>query len=87
MPSAHSDFFANGKPSRELCWERTFTVEESPFLKTLCAEAKRLSIYVAVGVDVRGAEKPTVHIASVLINPRGEVQGVHRELSCHSNLI
>jgi hypothetical protein len=73
------DFFENGKPSRTLCWDRTFTVEASPFVATLAAEAKALGMYVAVGVDVRGETAPDVHIASVLLGPDGTVVGVHRK--------
>ena len=73
------DYFANGRPSRERCWERCSTVESSAFVATLAAEAARLGLYVAVGVDVRGSAKPSVHIASVLIGPDGKVVGVHRK--------
>jgi len=49
------------------------------FITGLADAARRLGIYVAVGVDVRGARSPDVYICSVLITAEGEVAGVVRK--------
>lgn len=72
------DYFKDGKPCRDTCWERCETLD-GEFLSIIRAEAKRLGIYVAVGVDIRGDAKPTVHICSVLIGRDGSTVGVTRK--------
>jgi predicted amidohydrolase len=63
---------------REGAWEHAEDLdgEYVTGLRAACAE---LGIYAAVGVDLRGENKPDVHIASVLIGPDGSIIKVHRK--------
>eukprot|EP00931_Biecheleriopsis_adriatica_P042461 TRINITY_DN241_c0_g2_i1.p1 TRINITY_DN241_c0_g2~~TRINITY_DN241_c0_g2_i1.p1 ORF type:complete len:825 (+),score=169.76 TRINITY_DN241_c0_g2_i1:185-2476(+) len=68
-------YFKDGKPSRELCWEHAETLDGA-FVDGVRAACKELGIWASLGVDLRGKEKPTVHIGLVLIRPDGEIEGV-----------
>ncbi|MEU5990009.1 carbon-nitrogen hydrolase family protein [Spirillospora sp. NPDC047418] len=63
---------------RDECWRRSEDLD-GPFVSGLRATAAELGVHIAVGVDLRGAAEPVVHIASVLIGPDGEVIGVHNK--------
>jgi predicted amidohydrolase/ABC-type nitrate/sulfonate/bicarbonate transport system substrate-binding protein len=71
-------YFKDGKPSREVCYELCEDIGGG-FVSGIRDEAKKLGIYVAVGVDLKGEAAPTVYIASVLIGPDGEIVGVHQK--------
>ncbi|OLT31997.1 hypothetical protein BJF79_36630 [Actinomadura sp. CNU-125] len=61
---------------RDECWRYAEDLS-GPFVTGLRATAAELGVHIAVGVDLRGAAEPVVHIASVLIGPDGEIVGVH----------
>jgi len=72
------DYFVEGKPSRERCYQHSETLDGAfvAGLKTACRE---LRIWACVGVDLRGDAPPTVHIAQLLIRPDGELHGVTKK--------
>jgi predicted amidohydrolase len=63
---------------RRECWDKSEDLD-GPFVTGLRETAAELGVYVAAGVDLRAAEAPAVHIASVLIGPDGEIVGVHNK--------
>jgi len=72
------DYFVDGKPSKEKCYELCEDLDGA-FVKGCQLVAKELSMYLAVGVDLKGPESPTVYISSVLIGPDGAIIGVHHK--------
>lgn len=72
------DYFEDGKPSREKCWDSCETLDGA-FVKGLQKAAKDLGIWCCVGVDLRGAAKPSVKISQLLIRPDGEIEAVHEK--------
>jgi len=71
-------YFVDGKPSREMSYDLSETLDGN-FVNGLKAACRELGLWLAVGVDLRGKAKPAVHIASLLIRPDGEIEGVHRK--------
>jgi predicted amidohydrolase len=63
---------------REACWEHAHTLDDD-FVGGLRAAAAEHGLHVVAGVDLRGAERPDVHISSLLIAPDGSLVGVHRK--------
>eukprot|EP01062_Namystynia_karyoxenos_P007785 TRINITY_DN12740_c0_g1_i2.p1 TRINITY_DN12740_c0_g1~~TRINITY_DN12740_c0_g1_i2.p1 ORF type:complete len:601 (+),score=213.29 TRINITY_DN12740_c0_g1_i2:97-1899(+) len=72
------DFFAGGKPSKDLAWERSEPLTGT-FVSGCRALAKRLGVYLVVGVDYRGERKPVVYIGQLLIGPTGDILHVHKK--------
>merc|ERR1711959_832507 len=72
------DYFENGRPSKCLCWESSETIQ-GPFVSAMQEAAKPNSIWVAVGVDLRGEEEGCVYIAQMLIGPEGFLHGIHKK--------
>eukprot|EP00746_Dinoflagellata_sp_MGD_P025896 gnl/MRDRNA2_/MRDRNA2_160985_c0_seq1.p1 gnl/MRDRNA2_/MRDRNA2_160985_c0~~gnl/MRDRNA2_/MRDRNA2_160985_c0_seq1.p1 ORF type:complete len:786 (-),score=117.16 gnl/MRDRNA2_/MRDRNA2_160985_c0_seq1:6-2363(-) len=75
------DYFANGKPSKELCYERSEELDGA-FVKVVRDAAKENGMWVVVGVDLRGKndkEEKCVYISQLLIGPDGFLHGVHRK--------
>eukprot|EP00913_Durusdinium_trenchii_P032479 g30408.t1 len=77
-------YFKDGKPSRDLCWEHGEHLD-GPFLAGVRRACRELGIWASIGVDLRGRERPTVHIGIVLIRPDGEIEGDTR-LQCTSTV-
>jgi predicted amidohydrolase/ABC-type nitrate/sulfonate/bicarbonate transport system substrate-binding protein len=71
-------YFKDGKPSRELCYELCEDLSGA-FVSGIQEEAKKLGMYVAVGVDLKGEASPIVYIASILVGPDGAIVGVHQK--------
>eukprot|EP00929_Paragymnodinium_shiwhaense_P002494 TRINITY_DN102755_c0_g1_i1.p1 TRINITY_DN102755_c0_g1~~TRINITY_DN102755_c0_g1_i1.p1 ORF type:complete len:607 (+),score=114.71 TRINITY_DN102755_c0_g1_i1:99-1919(+) len=71
-------FFKDGKPSKDVAWEKSEAIDGS-FVKGCQALAARLKMYLVVGIDFRGEDKPTVIIGQFLFGPTGEVLHVHRK--------
>lgn len=72
------DFFVDGKP----CKDKAFACCEAldgDFVRGLQAASKALGIWTCAGVDLKGAASPIVYIGQVLINPSGEIVGVHKK--------
>ncbi len=63
---------------REQCWELSEDLDGS-FVRTLREVCAELGMYAVVGVDIRGAQSPDVHIASLLLGPDGEILHVHHK--------
>ena len=75
------DYFAGGKPSKELAYERCEAID-GEFITAIRAVAAEHSIWVAMGVDMRGVDESgnqCVHIAQLLIGRDGFVHGVHKK--------
>lgn len=68
-------YFKDGKPSRDMCYDKAETLDGA-FIAGLKAACQELGLWLAVGVDIRGAARPSVHIATLLIRPDGEIEGV-----------
>eukprot|EP00434_Breviolum_minutum_P015560 symbB.v1.2.013703.t1/scaffold974.1/size359025/10 len=68
-------YFKDGKPSRQLCWELSETLE-GPFVSGVRQACRDLGLWVSLGVDLRGRTEPTVHIGILLIRPDGAIEGV-----------
>ena len=67
-------YFKDGKPSRELCWEHCETLD-GKFVTGIRRACREIGIWASVGVDLRGKQKPTVHIGILLISPDGAIAG------------
>lgn len=63
---------------RAACYSAAETLDGA-FVTSLRDTAAEFGLYVAVGVDLRAATEPEVHIASVLIGPDGAIVGVHNK--------
>jgi predicted amidohydrolase len=72
------NFFVNGKPCKEKAWEKSEPID-GRFVTGCQALAKRLGLYMVVGIDFRGDEKPTVLIGQFLFAPTGEILHVHHK--------
>ena len=75
------DYFAGGKPSKELAYERCEAID-GEFITAIRAVAAEHSIWVAMGVDMRGEDESgnqCVHIAQLLIGRDGFIHGVHKK--------
>ena len=64
--------------SRDECYEKSESLD-GPFISGLREACKRLGLMAAVGVDIRGAQAPEVHIAQVLIDVNGDLLHVHHK--------
>ena len=67
-------YFKDGKPSREMCWELSETLDGS-FVSGIRRACRDIGIWASIGVDLRGRHKPTVHIGILLISPAGSIVG------------
>jgi len=72
------NFFVSGRPSKDLAWEKSEPID-GIFVQGCQALAKRLAMYLVVGIDYRGDEKPTVYIGQFLFTPSGEIAHVHHK--------
>lgn len=63
---------------REECWEYSEDLD-GDFSRGLAAAAAECGVYVAAGIDLRGATRPDVYISSVLYGPDGRIVGVYRK--------
>ena len=68
------DDFKDGKPSRDLCWEHSETLDGT-FVRGIRRACRDIGIWACLGVDLHGREKPTVHIGILLIAPTGKIVG------------
>jgi len=59
-------------PDRETCWELAER-PDGPFVRGIVAAAAAHRVFVAVGVDIAGPQRPDVAIASLLIDRAGGV--------------
>lgn len=64
--------------TRQGAWGHAETLD-GEFVTTVAAAARRLNLFVSVGVDLRGEREPDVHIGVVLIGPSGDVLHVHHK--------
>lgn len=63
---------------RQECWEQSECLDGA-FVSGLQEACADMGMHLAVGVDLRGEKAPEVHIASVLIDRRGEILHVHNK--------
>jgi predicted amidohydrolase len=71
-------FFIDGKPSKDRAWEKSES-SDGKFVKACQALAHRLKMYLVVGIDYRGEQKPVVYIGQFLFGPSGDILHVHKK--------
>lgn len=71
-------FFKDGRPSKDVAWEKSEAIDGF-FVKGCQEIARRFKMYLVVGIDFRGDERPTVHIGQFLFGPTGDIVHVHKK--------
>lgn len=72
------NFYVDGKPNKDKCWDKSEGLD-GVFVKGCQVLARRLQLYMAVGVDYRAEAKPDVYVGQVLFAPNGEIMHVHNK--------
>ncbi len=63
---------------REQAWAQCETLD-GEFVSGIRSAAREFGVMVAVGVDLRGAQAPDVHIGQILVDSTGEILHVHHK--------